>query len=275
MPLPTVAEILKESGLTDEQIKAITSDEKVVTGFTKVISTAAQEREEAERVKRAQEHQFTNEIAPALDSWANKEANLTAERDYYKTMLQKATTGGFVADAPPFTPANPNPAAPTRDNGGRFVPGANTVPGSPAYLTKQDAYQMVSSTTWAVNEHLRLFGAPLPDDLETLNKEAVEAHMPFRQYVEKKYDFPGKKKAIQEKAQKEHDDGIRKEVEDKLNKEWSEKVGNNPNVRLPRESEFSTIDKGVKEGTRPDPLKMSTEQRRMSTRQSIQKELVQ
>ncbi len=263
----TVAEVLKESGLTDEQIAAL--DAKVITGVTQVLSTATQTLEQAELAKRAQENQFVNEIAPALDGWANKEANLTAERDYYKSLAEKAKTGGFVAEVPPFKAAEA-----TRGADGKFVSGANPVPGSPAYVTQREAYQMVASTNWAVTEYMRLHSGQVPpDDLETLNAEAVAQHMPFRAYVEKKYDFSAKREKIKADEQKKHDDAIRLEATEKVNKEWAEKVGNNPNVRIAETSRFSTLEKAVKSGERGDPLKMTPEQRHSATRQAIQKEI--
>ena len=43
--MPTVNEILKQSGLTDEQIAAL--DAKAITAFTGVLTTAEQERKTA------------------------------------------------------------------------------------------------------------------------------------------------------------------------------------------------------------------------------------
>ncbi|HTF69165.1 MAG TPA: hypothetical protein VK638_41445, partial [Edaphobacter sp.] len=120
--MPTVAEVLKSAGLTDEQIAGI--DAKAVEGFTTVLSTAAQERAQAELAQRAATQMFENEITPALNAWGTKETNLTAERDYYKTLAEKAVDGGFAAAAPPFKEQQRGP-------GGQFVANANAVPGSP------------------------------------------------------------------------------------------------------------------------------------------------
>ena len=52
--MPTVNEILKQSGLNDEQIAAL--DAKAITAFTGVLTTAEQERKTAqESATKAQE----------------------------------------------------------------------------------------------------------------------------------------------------------------------------------------------------------------------------
>jgi small-conductance mechanosensitive channel len=51
-----------------------------------------------------------------------------------------------------------------------------------------------------MNRYGRLYGKALPDDLDALAREAAQAHMPFSQYVEKKYDFAGEEKRQAEKA---------------------------------------------------------------------------
>src|SRR5882672_7895895 len=115
----TVAEILKETGLTDEQIAAL--DPKATTAFTQVLSTATQTLEQAELTRRATAEQWGNEISPALDAWGNDKARLDAEVAFYKTQLEGAKQGGFV----PATIPTPLPAAaiPSRTPDGKFVAG--------------------------------------------------------------------------------------------------------------------------------------------------------
>src|SRR5882672_7807573 len=115
----TVAEILKETGLTDEQISAL--DPKATTAFTQVLSTATQTLEQAELAKRAQAQQYDETIAPALDSWGNEKARLDAEVAFYKTQLEGAKQGGFVPATIPTTP--PATVTPSRTPDGKFVAG--------------------------------------------------------------------------------------------------------------------------------------------------------
>lgn len=73
------------------------------------------------------------------------------------------------------------------------------------------------------NRYQRLYGQPIPDDLDQLAREAVQARKPFAQYVADKYDFVGKEKSMQAETQKKHDDEIRAAAV----KEYQEK---NPNT---------------------------------------------
>src|SRR4051794_30252905 len=61
-----------------------------------------------------------------------------------------------------------------------------------------------------------------------------------------------KEAAKKAEEQKKHDDAIRAETLAASNKEWSEKVGNNPNIRQAEVSRFSNLEKAVKAGERPD-----------------------
>lgn len=266
--MKTVEEILRDTGLNDEQIKAL--DPKVTTGFTTILSSASQAQEAAEFAKRAQSEQYDSQIAPALDSWANDKANLEATVAFYKTQAENAKAGGFLpAEAPNAPPAR---AAAT----GQFVAGKNEVPGSPQYMTRQEGFAAVSNTQWVLAEFMRLNnGAVPPDDIETIANEAASQRMPLRDYAAKKYDFAAKREAIKAAEQKKHDDAIRAETTAEVDKKWAERGGNNPNVRQAEVSRFATLDKAVKEGARPDPLKMGREQRHQATRQVIAKEIAE
>lgn len=275
----TVQEVLKQTGMTDEQIAAL--DSKVVAGFTTVLSTATQAetaaaaaKEAAELAQRAQQELYRDQIAPALDNWATEKANKDAEIAFYRTQMESARSAGFIPrDAPGYTaPATQNPGVnvPQQDPAtGRFVPGANSVPGSPAYMTPQQTYAAVTNATWLINEHMRLHGAPLPDEIDTVLKEANDRRLDFRTYAAQKYKFDDKRAEIAANAQKAHDDKIRAEVAAAKDKEWAEKVGNNPNVRTPVVSSYADVAKAVASGQRKDPLTLTEAQRREQTRDYI------
>ncbi len=274
----TIEDVLKQSGLTDEQIKAL--DQKVIQGFTTVLTTATAAEEAARRAKdeaelanRAQKDLYANEIAPALDKWANDSANLQAELAFYKTQAEQAKAGGFIPkDAPGVVPKPAvTPGSPAPD--GRFVAGANPVPGSPAYMTLEQGLTALTNATWVMNEYQRLFGAPMPDDVGPLVKEAADRHLDFRTYAGQKYGFDKKREELQAAKQKEHDDKIRQETAAAKDKEWAEKIGNNPNVRMAEPSRYATLAKATTAGQRKDPLLLTPEQRREQTRQYIQEEI--
>ena len=266
--MKTVEEVLRETGLTDEQIKAL--DAKVMTGLTTVVSTAAQTLEQAELAKRATAQQYETEIAPALDKWANEKAAQDSRIAAYEAALKAAKEGGFqipeILLKPTETP---------RSEDGKFVANRNQVPGSPEFQKKLTddiggAFSFVAETTW---KYRTLYGTEMPDSPVTLIREATAQRMSPTDYAAKKYDFAGKEAAKKAEEQKKHDDAIRKEASDAKDKEWSEKVGNNPNIRQAEVSRFSQLDKAVKAGERPDPLKMNREQRHAATRDTILKDI--
>lgn len=268
---PTVEEILRQSGLTDEQIKTL--DQKVLSGFSTVLTTAASAEAEAAEKLRLQQHMYENDIVPALNTWGTEKATLEATVEFYKKQNEGARTAGFIPkDAPGYTAPATDP---TRDGNGRFVPGANAVPGSPAYMTVQDGYKAVTNATWLISEHMRLFGAPPADDIETVIQEANANRMDFRQYASRKFKFDEKKAELTAAKQREHDEGIRKEERAKADKEWSERTGNNPMVRPAAPSQFASVRKAVDTGALKDPLKMSPEERRQQTRQMIHTDIAE
>lgn len=272
--MPTVAEILKASGMSDTEIAAI--DARVLTSVTTVLTTAQQDREAAELAQRAQREMWDQKVAPALDAWGNEKVSLEAERNFYKTQAEGAKAAGFLPkDVPGYVaPANVDPNA-GRGNDGRYVAGSGAVPGSPTYMTKQEGMSAVANATWFVSEHMRLHGAPPPDDIETLAVEAERNHLPFRDYVSKKYSFQAKKDEIIANRQKERDDKLIAETNAARDKMWAEKVGNNPNVRTGTESQFTNLKAGVDSKALKDPLSMSKGERHAQTSQLIQKEIAE
>lgn len=268
----TVEEILRQTGLTDEQIKAL--DSSVVTGFTTVLNTAETARADAQEAERRYKHMYETEIVPALNNWGSEKATIAAERDFYKAQNEGARTAGFIPkDVPGFQPGTPPPTSP-RGADGRYVAEGNPVPGSPA-LQMREVMTGISNAQWAMNEHLRLYGTPLPDDFEQLLEQSSGKMMPFRQYVTEKYKFEEKKKEISEKKAKEHDDAIRKDERQKIEKENAERGGQNPNLRPAAASHYASVRKAVQSGTVKDPVKMNAEERRRQTRDMIAQDVAE
>ena len=118
--MPSVEEVLRQSGLSDEQIKAL--DAKIISGFTGVLSAAesdrqaaAQARESAEIAKRSNEKFYDETIAPSLNNWATEKANLEAQAAFYRTQNEVARAGGFQFVEAPGQPRNdrrPPPISP-------------------------------------------------------------------------------------------------------------------------------------------------------------------
>jgi hypothetical protein len=243
--MPTVHEILKQTGLTDEQIAAL--DAKVLSAVGGVLSTAEQKeltgkqaqeeaarlaqvaedtkkqaelaaqqataaKEAAEIAQRSNAKFYDESIAPALNSWGTEKTNLEAQIAYYKTQNEGARAAGFIpAEAPSFVPAAAPPANnQVRDAQGRYVAGApGGTPGSPSFTMEAIDQRLgngISNIGWAMQEYQRLTGGQfLPDSFDKLAQEADNQRLPFRDYVARKYDFSGKQTAIQQKLQQEHD----------------------------------------------------------------------
>lgn len=263
----TVADALRQAGMTEEQITAL--DAKAIAGFTTVLTTAEQDREKAELAQRAATAMFENEITPALNAWGQKEATLSAERDYYKTLSEKAKSGGFLMEAPPFQPAQP------RNESGQFVANANPVPGSPNLQEFErklgTAFGTLADLQWKYRSLNG--GKEMPDSPTALSAEADAQRMPLVDYVAKKYEFAARQAAIDKEAKDKEREAIVKETVAERDKYWAERTGSNPNVRMAQTSQFADIKKAVTEGKRDDPLKMNRDQRHAATAAAIREDV--
>jgi hypothetical protein len=225
--MPSVAEILKASGLDDAAIAAL--DAKVLAGFNGVLTTAEAERKaaqesaakaEQERVAakaaqdaaefayRLNQELYNDQIVPSLTGWDDnkreleaKIANAEATAAFYQTQNRLAKESGFVpADSPVFTPT-----VPARDGGGKFVANSGGgTPGSPVFKMEDVDNRLgngLDNGFWAMQEYQRLSGGgALPDSITTLAQEASANKLPFKDYVARKYDFPSKMAALQAQA---------------------------------------------------------------------------
>lgn len=272
----TLEEILKATGMTDEQIKAL--DAKAVTALTTYHASANKAFEEAETAKRAVAEQYDKDIAPAILNWEREKADRDIRMASMEAALKSAKEAGFAV--PDFmNPANPPPV---RDANGKFVANANPVPGSPAFdpgkvttdLRNElgGAFAFAADTQW---RYRTLFNKEMPDSPTALIREAQAARMSPAEFAAKKYDFAGVEAKQKADAEKAKIDAAVKEAVDKTNKDWAERSGNNPMIRTASESSFSTVNKAVTAGSRPDPLKQTPEQRKVSTHQTIGKEIAE
>ena len=266
--MKTVAEVLKETGLSDEQISAL--DPKVVTGVTTILSTAQQTLDQAELAKRAMSQQYDEQIAPALAEWGNREAQKDAEIAFYKTQLEGAKAGGFIPTTAPSVP--PTTATPPKGPDGKFVAGPT---GSPEFVQKLrddigGAFSFLADTTW---KYRKLYGQEMPDSPTAIIREAAANRMEPQAWAAKKYDFAAKE-AEQVKATRQSEiDAAVKDAVAKRDKEHAEASSSNPMINRAQASEFSKIGAAVKANERPSPIGMTREERHRATQQSIQKEI--
>lgn len=228
--MPTIQEVLAQSGFTAEEIAAL--DAKKLAAFGSVLTSAEQKeqtakdavakaeadlvaakaaQDAAELAGRANKEFYDGTIVPSLNSWEEKEkalqqevANAKATAAFYEAQNKAAKEGGFIAaDAPGFVPTAGVPAV--RSSNGQFVAGTpGGTPGSPTFKMEDFENRLGSGLDngfWAVQEYQRLSGGQfLPDSVSRLAEEAHASKLPFKDYVARKYDFPTKQAAIQAKA---------------------------------------------------------------------------
>jgi hypothetical protein len=278
----TVEDVLRQSGFTEDQIRAM--EPKAITAFGGVLSQAQQAREQAELTQRSYVDLYENKIAPSLVQWDeerqridNNTARLEAEVAFYKTQNEAARANGFVpSDAPGYQP---------RDPSGRYVAGApGGTPGSPTFqgggvtmeAIDQRLGQGISNATWALQTYSQLHdGKFLPDGIDQLSQEATQQRLPFRDYVSRKYNFDAKRAEAVQKEQEAHDARVRKDAVSERDRYWSERVGSNPDVRMPVPSKYADAARAVKAGTAPDPIMLSETERRAATRQAIRADMAE
>lgn len=264
----TVAEVLKETGMTDEQISGL--DPKVTSGFTTILSTAQQAQDAAELAHRSQMQKWDEEIAPALDAWGNDKASYDARIAAYQAALKAAEEGGFKI--PEMLKPPTQAATPPKGPDGKFVAGPT---GSPEFVQKLrddigGAFSFLADTTW---KYRKLYGQEMPDSPTAIIREAAANRMEPQAWAEKKYNFAAKEAEQAKAARQAEIDAAVKTEKAKWDRELAESGGSNPMVNRGQQSDFSKISSAVKANERPSPIGMTREERHKATQQSIQKEI--
>ena len=322
----TLADVLKKSGWTQEQIDAL--DANARNGFNSVLSaadqaeqdalkkqaeaTAAAAKAEADRKaaeesvaaakaaqeaaelnKRSIDEFWNNTYNPGIAAaeaektrLAKLAADAQAEAAYYKAQREGylGALGIKPDDAPLFTPsAKTEPVQVT--------------PGTPTFIDPNvvisrvgDGMNTISDIQW---KYASLYGGqPLPIAPSELIKQADAVKLSPADYAARTFKFAEKEAARAAAQAKAHDDEIRaavaaeKEAEKKaeierIQNEHNAKlksmaettgVGANPDLRAPAGSaKFADLRRATQAGERPDPTKMSAEERRKATLSNIHK----
>jgi hypothetical protein len=239
--MPTVEEVLRQSGFTNEQIAAL--DQRAVTAFsgvlteaTKAQSAAEQQRAEAkaaqdaaELAQRSNVDFYENRIAPSLTAWEeekqrleNDRAKANAEAAFYRVQAEEAKKTGFIpAEAPGFDPAKFAPPAngngQVRDpNSGRYVAGVpGATPGSPTFNVNEfaakagDAMGIIADINW---NYQTLFGKPLPVSPTELIRKADEQKLDPMTYASRIFNFDARRQELQKQEQEARDQKLREEA---------------------------------------------------------------
>lgn len=246
----SIADTLKKNGYTDEQIASITgalgSNADAVKAFESGLNEADTKLAQATAKETRLNEWWQNEATPQINEVHSKVAQAEARAAFYQKQVESAKESGFI---PADAPAAAVTVTQTRDGGGRFVPGANDVPGSPKFMTQDEGWTALSTASWAMAEYSRLNeGKPIPDDIADLVKESQSVRKPFKQYVEEKYNFGGRRKEIAEAAQKAHDEKVAKDAVAKDRQEQAERYGSNPDLRPGATSLHSRFPQPSKDG---------------------------
>src|SRR5690242_2941947 len=144
----TLEEILKAKGQTPEQIAAILNTLGPAKSiFEETLQSAEAKNAEAARLvaeateKEAKINKFWNdEATPQINKAFSEKATAEAQAEFYRKQAESAKASGFIPqDAPGFK-------APEVGADGKpvVVPGANPVPGSPAYMTVDQGVRAIS-----------------------------------------------------------------------------------------------------------------------------------
>lgn len=242
--MPTLAEILKTAGIADEVAAGLPKEVvTAITGFvaeadTK-LTTAAAEATKAEEARRQAEleRKEINEYVEKYGTTVTEVASANARADAYETYLKSLKAQGFEIKIPGLDDKKTTPEP--------------IVPGSPAKggnaVSEAEILGKVGNVMeqWldANNEHMRLYGTPIPDGSRAVADEAARARVPLGKYIETKYKFADARKAKEDKAfQDKVDAEVAKKLEVKK-REDAERFGNNPNLRGGESSRQSTLPK--------------------------------
>lgn len=249
--MPTVAEILAQSGFSKERIDAI--DGEVIKALGGVLSQAQQDavkaeadrkaateaaalaekerkeaeaaRDKAELERRSNVDFYETKIVPGLTGWEaqqkellGKLANSDAVAAFYRTQNEKAREAGFVpADAPGYTPPAAD-AGGARDANGRYVAGApGGTPGSPTFDPgefKREAVGAIGELEDIRWKYSNLFGTPMPMAPTELIRQAESQKLSPSQFAARHFNFAAKEQELAALRQKEHDDAVAKAAVD-------------------------------------------------------------
>lgn len=247
--MATVAEVLKQSGFTDEQIAAF--DARAITAFTGVLTTAEQAQADAvaKAAKAETDYQASKAAKEAAEIekrstaefWENgnknvtywdeqlkaaqtEKANAEALAAFYKAQNESAKGAGFIPkDAPEFTPT-----VPARAPNGQYVPNApGSTPGSPTFTMTEvrDNLGSVMGTLTDIQwKYSQLYdGKPMPMAPTELVKQAEARKLDPAIYAAQVFNFQGREQELAQKSKELHESAIRLEESNKAKTEYEAK----------------------------------------------------
>lgn len=239
--MPKLAELLKTAGVADDVAAGLPKElastlEGYLAEADTKLSTASQEATKAEESRRQAEieRQEIEDYVKKYETSLNDQGSLKAKYDALTTYLESLKTQGFDVKIPGVEPG----AKPV-------VPGSPAIGGNAVDENKILGRVGSVMSQWmdANNEHIRLYGIPIPDSSTSVAEEAARARKSVGQYIAEKYNFDGKRS---EKAKADYDARVAADVKVKLDEERrkdAEKRGSNPNLREGESSRSSFVPK--------------------------------
>jgi hypothetical protein len=242
--MPTVQEILKTSGLIDEVIaglpkEAVAAFGGILTDAETKVQTAAQQASEAAELRRQAELD-RKDIQKYVDDYSlslNKQGSLQAKYDAVVAYVDSLKAQGFdvklPVDVAPSSEKKP------------VVPGSPAIGGNAVDEGKilGRVGNVMSQWLDANNEHIRLYGVPVPDPSTNIAEEAARARKPVGEYMAEKYKFRERQAA---KEKESYDARVAADVKAKVDEQLrveAEKRGSNPNLRAGESSRASHVPK--------------------------------
>lgn len=239
----TVQELLASANISKEVIDGLPKE--VASAFESHLTAADQkftqaqtlEQQAAEKLRIAElQDKEIKEYVANYGTQLTEFASAKAEKEAYQKYLDSLRAQGF--EVPNFAAGAPA--------GTPVVQGSPAVGGNAAVDEKQilNKVGLAMSTFLNLNnEHIRLYGQPLPDDVNALVDEASRARRPLSDYISEKYKFAdAKAKRQQEEFQKKVDAEVTAKLEAERRK-LAEQNGGNPNLRPGQPSRNSFVPK--------------------------------
>lgn len=242
--MATVAEILKSAGIADDVAAGLPKEVVAALGGfvaeadTK-LSTAAQKSSEAEEARRQTEleRKEIEEYVGKYETSLNEQGSLKAKYDAAVAYLESLKTQGFDVKLPSGEGAG--------DGKKSVVPGSPAIGGNAVDEGKilGRVGNVMSQWLDANNEHIRLYGVPIPDPSTSIAEEASRARKSVGEYIAEKYQFKARQSAKEKEA---YDARVTADVNAKVTETLrieAEKRGSNPNLRSGESSRSSFVPK--------------------------------
>jgi hypothetical protein len=242
--MPTVAELLKSAGVADDVVAGLPKEvastlEGYISQADSKLSTAAQEAQKAEESRRQAEleRKEIDTYVKTYETSLNAQGSLKAKYDANVAYLKSLKAQGFDVDVPDDEPVDPAKRS--------VVPGSPAIGGNAVDEGKILGRVGSVMSQWldANNEHIRLYGVPIPDPSTSIADEAARARKPVGEYIADKYKFRERQGA---KEKEVYDARVAADVKAKVDEERrkdAERNGSNPNLRGGESSRSSFVPK--------------------------------